>query len=229
MSIDSYSKLQSAVAWYSNRDDIFAAITNFSPAAIDSAIQIAIASAEVGIDADIASRGGIKYAETVNNSLSTTGAVEFVALPAGFKSVKSFMLTTTPFRVLTPKTPNDLFGLYPNRSLTGYPEAFAIVGSSTAYFGPVPDGSYTLRLIYNASLVSVALSSTNASNWLLANNFMLYIDRAMYELCIMMENDERLQFWKGKYDQDMDDFMGDDRMTRWTAVDATPRPIGSIV
>ncbi len=229
MSIDTYAKLQSAVAWYANRDDLFAAITTFSPAAIDSAVQIAIAAAEVTVDADIASRGGIKYAETVSNALTATANVETVAMPAGFKSAKAFMITSSPpYQILTPKNSPELFALYPD-IVPGKPAAYSIVGQSTAYLRPIPDTTYNLRLIYNSSLVSVALSNTNTSNWLLANNFIVYLGAAMVELCIMLENDQRLQFWKGYYDQKVSDMMGDDRMTRWTAVDATPRPIGSIV
>lgn len=226
MAIDSYAKLQSAVSWYANRDDLFAAITNFSPASIDSAVQQAIALGEITADFDINSRGGIKYAETVNNALVTVSQTETVTLPTDFRSVVAFMLTSDPFQILTQKNPKDLFGTYTSATVYGKPEAFAIVSTATAYLRYVPDGIYTMRLIYRAKLA--ALSSTNTSNWLLANAPHVYIAAAMVELCIMLENTDKLQFWKGYYDQKMNDFMGDDRQTRWTAVDATPRPYGAI-
>lgn len=225
-SFSNYSQFQSVVSWYANRDDLFAAITNFSPAAIDSAVQIAIALAEQRVDRDINSRGGIKYSETVNNALVTTGAVETVTLPADFRSASAFMLTTDPFRVLKPMTATDLFSVYTSSTVTGYPEAYAVVGTNTAYLRPVPDGVYSSRLIYKAALAP--LTSLNISNWLLANGPQIYLSATMLELSMMLENDDRLQFWKGNYDQCMDDFMGDDRQTRWAAVDATPRPYGAI-
>ena len=227
MAIDSYLKLQSAVSFYANRDDLFAAITNFSPAAIDSAVQIAISFAETSVDRDINSRGGIKYAETLTNTLVTAGGIETVTLPTDFRSASAFMLTSNPFQVLGVKSSLDLISLYTSSTITGAPEAYAIVGTNTAYLRPVPDGIYTMRLIYKAKLAP--LSSTNTSNWLLVNAPDVYVAATMIELCIMMENDDRLQFWKGYYDQKLDDLMGDDRQTRWTAVDATPRPVGNII
>lgn len=226
MAIDTYAKLQSAVSWYANRDDLFAAITNFSPASIDSGIQIAIALAETSVDRDINSRGGIKYAETVANNLVTAANSETITLPADFRNASAFMLTTDPFRVLKVRSAVDLFGLYTSATITGPPEAYAVVGTNTAYLRPVPDSVYSTRLIYRAALA--ALSDANPSNWLLANAPHIYIGASMVELAIMLKNDDRLQFWKGYYDQKMNDFMGDDRQTRWAAVDATPRPLGAI-
>lgn len=226
MSLSTYAQLQSTISWYANRDDLFSAITNFSPASIDSAVQQAIALAETSVDRDINARGGIKYAETVINTLTTTANTETITLPTGYRSATAFMLTTDPYQVLSLKNAKDLFALYTSATVTGKPEAFAIVGTNTAYLRPVPDGTYSTRLIYKAALA--ALSDTNTSNWLLANAPQVYIGASMVELCIMLENDDRLQFWKGYYDQKMNDFMGDDRQTRWAAVDATPRPYGAI-
>lgn len=42
------------------------------------------------------------------------------------------------------------------------------------------------------------------------------------ELSILLENDERIQFWKGYYDQKMNDLMGDDRNVRWAGVPTKP-------
>lgn len=223
-SFGSYAQLQSSVSWYANRDDMFTAITNFSPAAIDSGVQISIALAETMADRDINSRGGIKYAETVNNALTATGGVETITLPSDFRSVSSFMLTTDPYRVLTPLSPNQLFSTYTSATVTGAPQAYAIVGTGTAYVRPVPDSSYTLRLIYKAALAG--LSTANTSNWLLANAPQVYLSASMLQLSMMLENDAGVVKWKGFYDQALDDLMGDDRQTRWTGVNPTPVPYG---
>ena len=226
MAIDTYAKLQSAVSWYGNRDDLFSAITNFSPAAIDSGVQICIALAETSVDRDINSRGGIKYAETVTNALVTVATTETMALPADFRSASSFMLTTDPYNVLVPMTPNQLFATYTSATVTGKPTAYAVTGTATAYLRPVPDSAYTTRLIYKAALAG--LSNANPSNWLLANAPQVYVAAAMVELAVMLENDSALVKWKGYYDQKLDDLMGDDRMTRWTGVNPTPQPYGYI-
>lgn len=214
------------VSWYANRDDLATAITNFSPAAIDTPVQMAIALAEQRADRDINSRGGIKYAQTVTNSLATAGSTETVTLPTDFRSADAFMLTTDPYQVLGQRTERDLFTTYTSATVTGYPEAFAVIGTNTAYLRPVPDGVYTTRLIYKAALTP--LSSTNTSNWLLVNGLQIYLGASMLELALMFKNDDRTQFWKGYYDQAMDDFMGDDRQTRWAAVVPVARPPGVI-
>ncbi len=214
------------LAWYINRDDLTTAITNFSPASIDSAIDMVIALGEQTADRDINARGGIKYAETVTNSLVTAANTETITLPTDFRSASVFMLTTDPFQVLVSLNAKDLFATYTSSTVTGKPEAFAVVGTNTAYLRYVPDGIYTTRLIYKAALTP--LSATNTSNWLLANGLQVLLGACMLELCMLLENEERLQFWKGYYDQKMNDFMGDDRMTRWTAVDARPNIYGAI-
>lgn len=225
-SFASYSQLQSTISWYANRDDLFAAITNFSPASIDSGIQIAITLAEAMVDRDINSRGGIKYSDTVINSLVLTAATETVTLPTDFRSVTSFMLTTDPFRVLIPMSPNQLFSTYTSATVTGFPVAYSVIGTNTAYLRPLPDSSYQVRLIYKAALA--ALSAANTSNWLLVNAPQVYLSASMMQLAMMLENDTALVKWKGYYDQALDDLMGDDRQTRWTGVNPTPQPYGYI-
>lgn len=227
MAIDSYLKLQSLCSFYANRDDLAVAVTNFSPAAIDTPIQMAIALAENRVDRDINARGGVKYAQTVNSSLTTTASTETLTLPTDFRSQEMLAISASGlYTVLTFKNPKDLFTLYPSTTLTGAPEAFTVIGTGTAYLRPVPDVAYATRLIYKAALTP--LSSTVTSNWLLVNGLQVYLSASMLELAMMMKNDERIQFWKGYYDQAMNDFMGDDRQTRWAGIDATPRPVGQI-
>jgi hypothetical protein len=66
------------------------------------------------------------------------------------------------------------------------------------------------------------LSDTDTTNWVLTNGPDVYIAAAMIELCIYLENDDRLQFWKGKLDEAINDMMGDDRQVRWAAVPSKP-------
>lgn len=219
MAIDTYDKLQAAVADTVNRDDLSADVTTFSPAQIDGAVKRSIAFAEATIRRDIASRGGNKNMETVSNSLTTTAGQETVSLPSDFGSARVFALTGSTYTVLEFVDANTLFSQYPSTT-TGQPEKYTLVGSNTAYLRPVPDTAYTLRLIYSAALPS--LSSSQTTNWLLTNHPDIYIGAAMLELCIYLENDDRLQFWKGYYDQKMNDLMGDDRETRWAATPAKP-------
>lgn len=216
MAVDTYDKLQSALADQINRDDLSVDVTAYSPATIDSAIKRFIARAENMIERDLNSRGGHKSMETVTTSLSTTGGTQTLTLPTDFLSSRTFALSLAgSTKVLTFLDTTSLFNLYPS-TVSGEPEAFTIVGTNTAYLRPVPDGVYSTLLIYTAKLPR--LSSTQTTNWLLTNHEDIYIHACMIHSGLYLENDERLVLMKGAYDQSINDLMGDDRMTRWNAV-----------
>lgn len=76
---------------------------------------------------------------------------------------------------------------------TGVPRYAAIV-DGVARFGPEPDGTYTLRLEYWATIE--ALSSTNLSNWLLDENPDIYLYASLVETAPYLRDDPRLAVWK---------------------------------
>lgn len=199
MAIDTYAKLQSALADTVNRDDLSADVTTFSPAQIDGAIKRAIAYATASIERDLIARGGHKNMETITNALTTTASQETLSVPSGFKGARLFALTTNPYRVLEFVDPNTLFTQYPSTA-SAQPEKYTLI-AGTVYLRPIPDQAYSTRLIYNAALD--VLSDTTTTNWLLTSHPDIYISAGMVELCIYLENDERLQYWRGYYDQKM--------------------------
>jgi len=218
MPVDTYAKLQSALADTANDDSLFADVTAFSPTQIDGAVKRAIAYSTAAIERDLIARGGHKSMETITNSLTTTASQETMTLPTGFKGVRLFALTSSPYRILEFVDPNTLFTQYPFTT-TGQPEKYTLI-AGVAYLRPIPDQAYTTRLIYNAALD--VLSDTTTTNWLLTGHPDIYLSAGMVELCIYLENDDRLQFWRGFYDQKMNDLMGDDRQVRWAAVPSKP-------
>lgn len=226
MAITTYAQLQSSLGWYANRDDLFSNITNFTPAAIDPAVQIAIAAAEDRIDKDIITKGGTKYSQTINNTLVTVGQSETLTMPTDFGIPETLFLTTDPYTEVKFYTPRDLFATWTSATVTGAPRGFTIIGTSTAYLRPVPDGVYNTRLIYKAKLTP--LSSTNASNWLLVNGLRVYIAASMLELTIMLENEDKMGVWANNYSDAMDSFMGVDLQTRFATVTPVPRPQGNV-
>lgn len=218
MAIDTYATLQSALADTVNRDDLSADVTNFSPAQIEGAIKRAIAYSTIAIERDLIARGGHKSMETITNSLATAAGTETLTLPTGFKGARLFAITSDPYQVLEFVDPNTLFTQYPSLA-TAKPEKYTLI-SGVVYLRPIPDAVYSTRLIYNAALD--VLSDTTTTNWLLTSHHDIYIAAGMVELCIYLENDERLQYWRGFYDQKMNDLMGDDRQVRWAAVPSKP-------
>lgn len=226
MAIDTYNKLQAAVADTVNRDDLSAEVSSFSPTQIDGAIKRAIAYAEKAIQRDIVARGGTKHMETVKNTLTTSTGVETLSLPSDFLGARLLAITSEPYRILEFVDPNTLFMQYPSTN-SGTPEKYTIVSATTAYLRPVPSSNFSLRLIYTAAIP--ALSSEQTTNWVLFNAPDLYIAASMIELCIYLENDDRLQYWKLYYDERIGALLGDDRNSRWSAVPVKPNVQVTIV
>lgn len=219
MAVDTYLKLRAAIADAVNRDDLSADVTAYEGTTIDSQIKRAVDNATNTINRDLAARGGNKGMELVDNSMTTSNGVETLTLTTSFSGHRALMITSDPITVLEFVDPTTLFTQYPDAA-TGKPEKFTIVGGSTVYLRPIPDGTYTTRLIYYAKLA--ALSADADTNWLLTSHPDIYVGAAMVELCIILENDERIQFWRGYYDQKMNDLMGDDRNVRWAGVPTKP-------
>jgi hypothetical protein len=220
MAVDTFLKLRAAIADTVNRDDLSADVTAYEGTTIDSQIKRAVENATATITRDLVSRGGHKNMEALNAALSTTVNVEYVDFPSDFAGVRTLFLTSDPMAVLAFVDPTTLWTQYPN-SAPDKPEKYTIIGARRAYLRPIPDGTYGIRLVYYQALT--ALSADADTNWLLTSHPDIYIGAAMIELCIVLENDERLQFWKGYYDQKLNDLMGDDRNVRWAAVPASPQ------
>lgn len=219
MAIDTYLKLRADVADTINRDDLSADVTAFEGTTIDSQIKRAVTASTASIQADLTARGGTKTMETVDNSLTTTSGQEYMDFPTDFGGARAFMITTDPLQVLEFVDPTTLWTQFPNAS-PGKPQKYTIIGTRRAYLRPIPDSNYTTRLVFTEALTP--LSADTDTNWLLTSRPDIYVQRSMMQLCIFLENDDRLQFWKGLYDQNMNDMLGDDRNVRWAAVPTKP-------
>lgn len=83
-------------------------------------------------------------------------------------------------------------------SVQATPQRYAIAGTNF-YFGPVPDQSYTVTLIYYQSLG--ILTSGNTTNWFTENNPEFLLWACMLEACLFLKDDARAQVWEGRYQQ----------------------------
>lgn len=219
MAVDTFIKLRASLADTINRDDLSADVTAFEGTTIDSQTKRFVTAATAAIQSDLIARGGTKAMETLTDALTLTSGVEYVDFPSDFGGARSFIVSSNPYRVLEFVDPTTLFTQYPS-PVTGQPEKYTIIGARRAYVRPIPDSAYTTRLIYTNALTP--LSDDDDTNWLLTARPDIYLQRSMVEACIYVEDDARLQFWKGLYDQNMNDFLGDDRNVRWAAVPTKP-------
>lgn len=219
MSISTYLALRADIADTINRDDLSSDVTAFEGTTIESQIKRAVTTSTAAIQSDLIARGGTKAMETVNDTLTTTNAQEYMDFPTDFGGARAFIINTNPLVVLEFVDPTTLWTQYPN-STPGKPEKYTLIGNRRAYFRPIPDSVYPTRLVYTEALTALSLDTD--TNWLLTLRPDIYRQRAMMEICLYIENDDRLQFWKGLYDQNMNDFLGDDRNVRWAAVPTKP-------
>lgn len=219
MATDTYLKLRAEIADTLNRDDLSADVTAYEGTTIESMIKRSVSTATATINRDLVARGGHKNMEQVDTSVSTVGGTETVTFTTSFSGHRTFILATSPLTVLEFVDPTTLWTQYPDAA-SGQPEKFTIIGTRTAYLRPIPDSAYATRLVYYEKLAGLVDDSD--TNWVLTSHPDVYVAAAMINLSISLENDERIQFWKGYYDQKLNDLMGDDRNVRWAGVPTKP-------
>lgn len=169
-------------------------------------------------EADFNRRLRTRYQEAVTEVFSIDG--ESVDLPSGFKSVRSFFYlnggNVTRLRYRSPQQMNELY----TTNSAGLPAHFTILGDKFI-FGPPPDSTYTATLWYYKAFE--ALSSGNPTNDALATNPDLYLFGSLVQAESYMQNDDRMMFWKQRFDQIINDIMMEDKRDRVAGSSLDPK------
>ena len=207
MTISTYAQLQSECLDTLNRTDLVATVSEYTPGAIEGAVQRGISKAERRIVRRLRTR----EFET-STTISTVGAVETITIPTDFIMAKSLVLQTNPAVVLAQKDMTQLVTDYPATS-TGQPNSFSAFGTSF-YLRPIPASAQDIKLFYFAA--PTALSDSNTSNTLLTKYPDLLLYGALIELTAHVENDDRIQVWKGAFDEAIKDITNDNTTNRWS-------------
>lgn len=103
---------------------------------------------------------------------ATTAAAEYLALPSDFLELRDIQFQGNPRRQLEYMSPS-MADLYDTSGTAGTPRFYTLVGDQIRLI-PQPDSTTDIRIDYWKKVP--ALSSTNATNWLLA----LYPDAYLY-------------------------------------------------
>lgn len=163
MALTTYSGLKTALANWLNRTDLTSEIA-------DDFIKLA--------ESDFNAKLRIRQMEQID---AITIDSETEVVPTGFIGVRSFyILASSTKYVLEYITPHNMFEIKAG-STTARPRVYTIESDDeveTLLFGPAPDTSYTGYLSYYKSFT--ALSSTNASNYILANHPGIYLYGSLY-------------------------------------------------
>lgn len=175
MAIGTFSELQTAIANWLDRDDLTDRIPEF----------ITLAETRMGREL----RKIVVVAPlTINAGEQQTQLPEDCA---ELRSVRHNGSFTSHLKITTP------WGLDPFRSTgTGVPVAAAVVNNSLL-LNIEPDTSYTMEIIYFATITP--LSTTETVNAELAAAPDLYLFGALCEASPFLEHDERVALWESKY------------------------------
>lgn len=197
MSISTYSELKTAVASYLARSDLTNQIPDF------------IRFAELRLRRELRIRQMLKSVTT-----ATTGGDSTVELPSDFLEIRDFTVVTNPVQPLTYSSP-AVFSRNTRSTESGKPLDYTILASEFQ-LAPVPDGAYTLKLLYFAA--PTFLSDENSSNVLIANapDALLYASLLEAEPYIM--NDARINTWGTMYDRAISTITKSDESSQYSGV-----------
>ena len=208
MALSSYSELKSSVANWLNRTDLTDEIA-------DDFIKLT--------EADYNAKLRIRAMEQID---TITIDSETESVPTGFIAVRSFYILSNsvkyPLEYITPANMFETKG----GSRTGKPRAYTIESDNeteTFRFGPSPDTSYTGYLSYYKAIS--ALSSSNTSNWMLANHPAVYLYGSLFHAANFLGgiDPQQLQNWLQMYSVAMERVENNDKQDSYGGAPVTQR------
>jgi len=177
MALANYTDLKASVADFLNRSDLTSVIPDF----------ITMAEAELN-----------RTLRVREMSVRTQAPIDsqYVKLPDDFLGMRNIDLLTDP---VTPMTYKNLQNLDIHRAsdATGKPIYYSIMQNNIE-FAPVPDGDYTIEIVYYQKVPSL---SANSTNWLLTDHPDAYLYGTLMHSAPYLQADERIGVWAGKYQQ----------------------------
>ena len=177
MALTTYTELKTSLANWLNRSDLTTEIGDdfikLTEADLNSKLRVRAMIAQVNITVD----------------------AETAALPTDFLQIRNFYIlsgqTKTPLVYTTPASMDTTSGT----STTGLPTTFTILGD-TLRFSPKPDATYTAVMNYYKKFP--ALSSTNATNYILASHPAIYLYGSLFHAANFLGgiNPQQIQTWQ---------------------------------
>lgn len=182
MSITNYTDLKATIASYLARSDLTAQIPDF--------IQLA----ETRLRRELRIRQMLKVVTT-----ATVAGDSTVELPSDYLQMRDLHMNTNPVQTLGYQSPSNFYR-NTNAAISGVPLQYTVLAQEFQ-FAPIPDGVYTLQMIYYAA--PPYLTTSNTSNVFLANCPDLLLYGALGEAESYLMNDPRLQTWAALYDRSL--------------------------
>ena len=209
MALTTYTELKTSLANWLNRSDLTTEIGDdfikLTEADLNSKLRVRAMIAQVNI--------------TVN--------AETAALPTDFLQIRNFYIlsgqTKTPLVYTTPASMDTTSGT----STTGKPTSFTILGD-TLRFSPKPDATYTAVMNYYKKFP--ALSSTNATNYILASHPAIYLYGSLFHAANFLGgiNPQQVSTWQQMYATAMERLELNDREDEYNGSPLQVRTVTSV-
>ena len=209
MALTTYTELKTSLANWLNRSDLTTEIGDdfikLTEADLNSKLRVRAMIAQVNI--------------TVN--------AETAALPTDFLQIRNFYIlsgqTKTPLVYTTPASMDTTSGT----STTGKPTTFTILGD-TLRFSPKPDATYTAVMNYFKKFP--ALTSTNATNYILASHPAIYLYGSLFHAANFLGgiNPQQVQTWQQMYATAMERLELNDREDEYNGSPLQVRTVTSV-
>ena len=206
MSITNYTELKASVADWLNREDLTSQIPDF------------ITFAEARLNRTLRAREML----TRRRTTTTDG---FIGLPPDYLETYQLQLpanaTNTP-EPLTYIGPDEA-ARFKATSMTGKTRYYTIIDGAFELI-PTPSSSVELTITYYAKIP--ALSSTQATNWLLTKAPDLYLYATLANAAPYLNNDERIPVWSQLATSAFDELMMDSERASRSRTNLTARRRG---
>ena len=172
MAISNYSNLKTAIINWSHRGDLDLLIDDF----------IALAEADMYKGTELHEPLELRDMETTSTASISSDAL---ALPSGFKSMRSFRVTTAPPYDLRYKAPDALV----HKSSTGQPKYYTI--TSQIEFDVSPAETYPCEMVYMKK--PDPITSANTTNDVLTNHPDIYLFGGLWALFTHADDEAQAQ------------------------------------
>ena len=209
MALTTYTELKASLANWLNRSDLTTEIA-------DDFIKLA--------EADFNSKLRVR---SMIVQVNITVDAETEALPTDFLQIRDFYIlsgqTKTPLVYTTPASMDTTSGT----STTGKPTSFTILGD-TLRFSPKPDATYTAVMNYYKKFP--ALSSTNATNYILASHPAIYLYGSLFHAANFLGgiNPQQVSTWQQMYATAMERLELNDREDEYNGSPLQVRTVTSV-
>ena len=195
MALSNYTELQDSIADFLNRSDLTSVIPDF------------ITMCEADLNRTLRVRDmSIRSRAPINS--------QYVKLPADFLGMRNIDLLTDPVTPLTYKNLQNL-DIHRAGDSTGKPLYYSVMQDSIE-FAPVPDGDYTIEIVYYQKIPALSSGVTDGVNWLLTDHPDAYLYGSLMHSAPYLQADERIGLWAGKYNQILEQIKKSDEQAKFS-------------